>query len=348
MVITRFGGPDVFEHQEIERPVPLGPGEVLVRVIASGTNPVDAKVRQAGSWAQIPFPAVLGYDVAGVVEEIGPGVSAFSPGDEVTTPPRFSGTSAAATPSSTPHPLPSSPASRPASPFEEACAIPLAGGTAWEASVRRLALRPGETVLIHGAAGGVGTFAVQFAKAAGARVLATASKVNHSAVQELEADVAVDYRGCHVAEQILEATSGHGVDASFDTAGGNVSLSTLVTRLLPIATILPPDGDLSALYTKNQTLFGTFLTREGARLREMTPLFERGQAKVVIDAVLSLEEVGKAHERLDSGHGRGKVILQVEQYRDRFGCSCSDDKSWMTSARLLRVTSLLHLALRSH
>jgi NADPH2:quinone reductase len=313
MVITRFGGPDVFEHQEIERPAP-GPGEVLVRVIASGTNPVDAKIRQAGTWAQIPFPAVLGYDVSGVIEALGPGVAEFKVGDEVFyTPEIFAnrhGSYAEYTIASAsivaPKPVNLS--------HVEAAGIPLAGGTAWEAIVRRLNVRPGETVLIHGGAGGVGSFAIQFAKAAGARVIATSSKVNHSAMQELGADVAVDYRGSDVAERILGATSGHGVDASFDTAGGNVSLSTLVTRPFGrIATILPPDGDLSALYTKNQTLFGTFLTREGARLREMTPVFERGQAKVVIDTVLRLEEVGKAHERLDSGHGRGKVILQVEQ-----------------------------------
>ncbi len=82
MVITRFGGPDVLETREIDKPTP-GPGEVLVRVAASGTNPVDAKIRQAGSWAGIPFPAVLGYDVSGVVEAVGPGVTAFRAGDEV-------------------------------------------------------------------------------------------------------------------------------------------------------------------------------------------------------------------------------------------------------------------------
>ncbi|MGF9764006.1 zinc-dependent alcohol dehydrogenase family protein [Microvirga sp. 0TCS3.31] len=313
MVITQFGGPDVFEHQEIEQPAP-GPGEVLVRVIASGTNPVDAKIRQAGTWAQIPFPAVLGYDVSGVIEALGPGVAEFKVGDEVFyTPEIFGnphGSYAEYTIASA-----SIVAPKPANlSHVEAAGIPLAGGTAWEAIVRRLNVRPGETVLIHGGAGGVGSFAIQFAKAAGARVIATASKANHSALQELGVDVAVDYRDSDVAERILETTSGHGVDASFDTAGGNVSLSTLVTRPFGrIATILPPDGDLSALYTKNQTLFGTFLTRERARLREMTPVFERGQAKVVIDTVLRLEEVGKAHERLDSGHGRGKVILQVEQ-----------------------------------
>ncbi|WP_395455259.1 zinc-dependent alcohol dehydrogenase family protein [Azospirillum melinis] len=311
MVISRFGGPDVFELQDRPRPV-AGPGELLVRVVASGTNPVDAKIRQAGSWAGIPFPAVLGYDVSGVVEEAGPGVTGFKAGDEVFYTPEIFGnpngsyaeyTVAAA----------SIVAHKPAGlSHVEAAGIPLAGGTAWEAIVRRLAVRPGETVLIHGGAGGVGSFAIQFAKAAGARVLATASKANHEAMRDLGADVTLDYRDTDVADQILREAGGAGVDAAFDTAGGNVPLSTQVTRPFGrIATILPPTGDLNALYVKNQTLYGTFLTREGLRLREMAPLFVRGQAKVIVDAVLPLEEVGKAHERLDSGHGRGKIILQV-------------------------------------
>ncbi|PWC76785.1 zinc-dependent alcohol dehydrogenase family protein [Azospirillum sp. TSH64] len=311
MVISRFGGPDVFELQDRPRPV-AGPGELLVRVVASGTNPVDAKIRQAGSWAGIPFPAVLGYDVSGVVEEAGPGVTGFKAGDEVFYTPEIFGnpngsyaeyTVAAA--SIVAHKPPSLS-------HVEAAGIPLAGGTAWEAIVRRLAVRPGETVLIHGGAGGVGSFAIQFAKAAGARVLATASKANHEAMRDLGADVTLDYRDADVVDQILREAGGAGVDASFDTAGGNVPLSTQVTRPFGrIATILPPTGDLDALYVKNQTLYGTFLTREGTRLREMAPLFVRGQARVIVDAVLPLEEVGKAHERLDSGHGRGKIILQV-------------------------------------
>ncbi|PWC86373.1 zinc-binding dehydrogenase [Azospirillum sp. TSO5] len=311
MVISRFGGPDVFELQDRPRPV-AGPGELLVRVVASGTNPVDAKIRQAGSWAGIPFPAVLGYDVSGVVEGVGPGVTGFKAGDEVFYTPEIFGnpngsyadyTVAAA--SIVAHKPPSLS-------HVEAAGIPLAGGTAWEAIVRRLAVRPGETVLIHGGAGGVGSFAIQFAKAAGARVLATASKANHEAMRDLGADVTLDYRDTDVMDQILREAGGAGVDASFDTAGGNVPMSTQVTRPFGrIATILPPTGDLDALYVKNQTLYGTFLTREGARLREMAPLFERGQARVIVDAVLPLEQVGKAHERLDSGHGRGKIILQV-------------------------------------
>jgi NADPH2:quinone reductase len=311
MVITRFGSPEVFEEHEIATPSPR-PGEVLVRVVASGTNPVDAKIRQAGSWAGIPFPAVLGYDVSGIVEAVGPGVSAFAAGDEVFYTPEIFGNPAGSYAEYNVAPA-SIVARKPAAlSHVEAAGVPLAGGTAWEAVIRRLQVRPGETLLVHGGAGGVGSFAIQFGKAAGARVIATAGAGNQGFLAELGADVAVDYRDPRAAERILAETGGAGVDAAFDTAGGNVGLSTTVTRPFGrIATILPPDGDLSALYTKNQTLFGTFLTREAKRLADMTPLFERRQARVVVDEVLPLGQVARAHERLDSGHGRGKVILSV-------------------------------------
>jgi NADPH2:quinone reductase len=192
--------------------------------------------------------------------------------------------------------------------FVEAAAVPLAGGTAWEAVIRRLALRPGETVLIQGAAGGVGTFAVQFARAAGARVLATASAGNLDTLRALGADLAIDYAAEDVVAAVLDATGGRGADAAFDIAGED-----RVARCLPalrpggrIACILPPQGDLTLLYQRNIAPHGVFLTRERARLEEMRPLFERGQAHPVIDQVMPLEQVCQAHERLDSGHGLGR------------------------------------------
>ena len=197
--------------------------------------------------------------------------------------------------------------------FVEAAAVPLAGGTAWEAVIRRLALRPGETVLIHGGAGGVGSFAVQFARAAGARVLATASAGNLETLHALGADLVIDYRADDLAQTVLAATDGRGADAAFDIEG-----TDRVARCLPllrpggrVACILPPQGDLTLLYQKNIALHGVFLTRERERLEEMRPLFERGQARPIIDEVLPLEQVRRAHERLDSGHGRGKIVLEV-------------------------------------
>ena len=198
--------------------------------------------------------------------------------------------------------------------FVDAAAIPLAGGTAWEAVIRRLRLQPGETVLIHGGAGGVGSFAIQFAKAAGARVIATAGAENRGTLLELGADLAVDYREQDAAQVALEDTDGKGVDAAFDISGAN-----RVARCLPgvrpfgrVAYILPPEGDLSLSYQKNIALHGVFLTRERSRLEEMRPLFERGLAKPLVDQVIPLSEVAKAHKRLETEHGRGKIVLSME------------------------------------
>jgi NADPH2:quinone reductase len=159
----------------------------------------------------------------------------------------------------------------------------------------------------------VGSFAVQIAKAAGARVLATAGSDNQEVLEELGADVAIDYGTQDVAEAALEDTGGAGVDAVLDLVGGETVVDSIpATKPFGrLATILGARGDLTPLYQKNQTLHGVFLVRERARLEEMRVMFDRGQVRPLVAEVLPLEEVGKAHERLDSGHGRGKVILRV-------------------------------------
>ncbi|HEY8486881.1 MAG TPA: zinc-dependent alcohol dehydrogenase family protein [Limnochordales bacterium] len=312
VVIERFGDPSVLELKELPTPQP-GPGQLLVRVVASGTNPVDAKIRANGQWAGIPLPAVLGYDVSGVVEQVGPGVSDFQPGDEVFYTPEIFGNRwgsyaeyevvPAAIVARKPRGLS----------HVEAAAVPLAGGTAWEAVVRRLRVQPGETILIHGGAGGVGSFAVQFARVAGARVLATAGPANQATLKELGADVAIDYTREDPAEVALRETGGRGVDAVFDTVGGETLARSLraVRPFGRLASILGIRGDLTLAYRNNLAIHGIFLTRERRRLEEMTPLLERGQVRPLIDQVLPLDQVRRAHERLDSGHGRGKVVLQV-------------------------------------
>ena len=314
VVLKGFGGLEMLEERDLPVPEP-GPGEVLVRNLAVAVNPVDAKIRAAGRWAGVEPPFVLGYDAAGVVAKVGPGVKDLKEGDEVYYTPEIFGNPHGTYAEYTPVPA-GIVAKKPKNlSFAEAAAIPLAGGTAWEAVVRRLAVRPGETVLVMGGAGGVGSFAVQFAKAAGAYVIATASAENLPVLKELGADLALDYRGPW-AEEVLKATEGQGVDAAFETAG-----ESLVERVIPvvrpfgrIATILPPQGNLSGLYTKNQTLYGVFLTRERKRLLEMRPLLERGLARPLIAEVLpfSLENLRKAHARMDSGHGRGKIVLTFQ------------------------------------
>ena len=312
IVISRFGGPEVLEVGDVDPPEPAD-DEVLVRVIAAGTNPVDTKLRQNASWAGLTPPFVLGYDVSGIVERVGRQVKELAPGDEVYYTPEIFGNTrggyaeynvaAARIVAHKPRTLS----------HEEAAAVPLAGGTAWEAIVRRLQVRPGETVLIHGGAGGVGSFAVQIAKAAGARVLATAGSRNQETLRALGADVAIDYSTQDVAAVALEQTDGRGVDAVFDTAGGElVAKSIPATRQFGrLACILTPAGTLGGLSSRNQTLHGIFLMREAERLREMARLIEQGALRPLVDQVLALEDVRRAHERLDSGHGRGKVVLRV-------------------------------------
>jgi NADPH:quinone reductase len=314
MVLTRFGGPDALELQDIDRPAPAD-HEVLVRVIASGTNPVDAKLRQNAGWAGLAPPFVLGYDVSGVVEAVGARVDGFKAGDEVYYTPEIFGNTRGSYAEYNAAPA-SIVAHKPASmSHEEAAAVPLAGGTAWEGLVRRLQVRPGETVLIHGGAGGVGSYAVQIAKAMGARVLATAGARNQQVLRDLGADVAIDYAGEDVAEVARRETGGAGVDVVFDTAGGdNIQKSIPATRPFGrLATILTPAGTLGGLSSKNQTLHGIFLMRESERLREMARLIDQGKMRSLIDRVLPLAEVRQAHERLDSGHGTGKMVLRVAE-----------------------------------
>ena len=315
MVTPEFGGPDLFEERDVERPSP-GPGEVLVRVIASGTNPIDAKFRAMGDSMGLEAPLILGADVSGVVEEVGSGVDALASGDEVYYTPEVFGAGSNGDYAEY-HLAPAYlVAKKPASiSHVEAAAVPLAGGTAHEALVGRLDVKVGETVLIHAGAGGVGSFAIQIAKAAGARVMATAGPDNQETLTSLGADVALDYSSEDFVEAALEETAGAGADAVLDAVGGDTVVNSIAaTRPFGrLATILGAQGDLTPMYQKNQTLHGVLLHRERARLDALTVLIERGQVRPLVQDSLALNEVGKAHERLDSGHGSGKIVLRVAE-----------------------------------
>jgi NADPH2:quinone reductase len=299
-VTPQLGCPDFFEERDVEKPQP-GPGEILVRVLAAGTNPVDTKLRASGDAMGLEAPIILGADISGVVEEVGAGVTDLAAGEEVYYTPEVSGPGSnggyaeynvaraeivAKKPPSLSH--------------EEAAAVPLAGGTAYEAIVRRLGVRVGETVLVHGGAGGVGSFAVQIAKASGARVLASAGTHNQDTLKELGVDVAIDYTSEDVFQIALDDTAGVGVDAVFDTVGGDlVAESIQATRLFGrLASIISLRGDFTPGYRLNQTFHGVFLLRERARLDEMTRLIERGQVQPLVDVMLPLNQVAKGHERL--------------------------------------------------
>ncbi|AKU92977.1 zinc-binding dehydrogenase [Vulgatibacter incomptus] len=312
IVIEKFGDPGVLEMREVERPKP-GPGELLVWVIAASVNPVDAKIRATGSWAKRALPTVLGSDASGVVEELGPGAKGFEVGDEVYFAAELTGdvhgtyaeytTVPAAIVARKPRKLT----------HLDAAAVPLAGGTAWEAVVRRLRLQVGQTILIHGGAGGVGSFAVQIAAACGAKVIATASAGNLETLRDLGAHVAVDYHKEDPTEVALRETGGVGVDAVLDLVGGDLTPKSCpaVRPFGRMAFILGPKGDLSEAYRRNLELHGVRLMREGRRLEELSAAIDIGKLRPLVEEVMPLDRVADAHRRLDSGHGRGKIVLEV-------------------------------------
>ena len=205
-VIDRFGGPEVFEVQETPTPEP-GQGQVRIAVHAAGVNPVDAHNRGDGTWASIAPPAILGSDFSGTVDALGEGVTDWTPGEDVFGLAPFQG-SAAGTYAEY-HVAPASLLLRKPDRLThvETAAIPLAAATAQTVIVERLALKPEESLLIHGAGGGVGTFAVQIAAAIGARVVAAASARHHPLLRELGAELCLDYEAVDVAAATREQSS---------------------------------------------------------------------------------------------------------------------------------------------
>jgi NADPH2:quinone reductase len=311
VVIDRFGGPEVLTLRDLPVPEP-GPGQVRVAVHAAGTNPVDAFNCNDGTWARIRPPAVLGYDAAGVVDALGPGVTDLAVGDEVFYMAglfeQAMGTYAeyhvvdagivARKPRGLSH--------------AQAAAIPLAGSTAYQVVARRLAVQPGEWVLIHGAAGGVGSFAVQIAAARGARVIGVASAHHHDFLRTLGAVACVDYHTQDVVVAARDAADGP-IDVIADFVGGDALLRGLpaVRPFGRAATIVGVSGDLSPACDANLTLHCVLVLPDREGLEALSDLVERGLLRPVVDMVLPLDEAARAHRRLDSGHGRGKVVLAV-------------------------------------
>ncbi len=312
-MIERGGGPEVLSVRDIPREEP-GPGELRVRVGASGINRVEAKIRADPASRGVPLPAVLGYEAAGWVDALGPGVEGFRLGERVFYAAEFLGTSRGThaeyhvVRADIVGPAPAGLT------LAEAAAVPLAGGTAWEAVVRRLKVRPGETALLLGAAGAVGTFAVQFAQLSGASVVAVAGEGNLEFLRSLGADRAVDYRHEDVVAAVLDATAGRGADVVLDLVGGS-SLATAIGAVRDfgrLATVVGISGDYAKFYAKNLSLHGILLTRERERLEEMRPVLESGRLRLPI-TTYPMEEIRRVHEQLDSGHAHGKSVLTVAE-----------------------------------
>jgi NADPH:quinone reductase-like Zn-dependent oxidoreductase len=312
MIITAFGGPEVFKEQEVPKPQPAK-NEVLVKVYATSINPVDYKIRKAGSWAGVKPPAIIGYDVSGVVEAAGSGVKDFKAGDEVYYTPEIAGGGqgsyaeyhvaneaiVARKPSNLNH--------------TEAASIPLAGCTAFEALVATANIKAGESVLIHAGAGGVGSLAIQIAKALGVYVFTTCGSYNKELVKQLGADRIIDYRTEDFVDVILKETGNKGVDVVFDTIGGE-TLSKSVHAAKHsgrIVSIVSSNIELDAAKNKNINVNYLFMKRNRSTLDALRALIEKGKLKPVIDSVMPLKDAALAQQRLEKGGVRGKIVLKV-------------------------------------
>jgi len=315
IVLNTFGGPDAFELREVPKPAPAA-GEVLVKVHATSINPLDFQVRRGDYPDLVQLPAITGHDVSGVVEAIGPGVTAFAAGDEVWyTPQIFHGSGSYAEYHVAAENII---AKKPATLSHlEAASLSLVGGTAWEALVVRAGLRVGESVLVHGGAGGVGHVAIQLAKAIGARVLTTVRKANFEFARSMGADVVIDYENEDYAEAVMRETGGHGVDVVFDTIGGDTlsrspeALAQL-GRVVSIVDIAQPQNLINA-WGKNASYHFVFTRQNRGKLDELSALAERGQLRPHVGAIYSLAEIPLAHARLESRDNglRGKIAISV-------------------------------------
>jgi NADPH:quinone reductase-like Zn-dependent oxidoreductase len=313
MMIKEFGGPEVFEPAEAGQP-PIRPNDVLVKVHATSINPVDYKVRENGRWAGIEPPAIIGYDVSGVIVDVGDAVRDLKVGDEVFYTPMVRGGEPGSYAEY--HAAPQSiVALKPVNlTHTQAASLPLAGCTAWDALILKTQVRVGESVLIHGG-GGVGSLAIQIAKAAGAYVIAVVSDYMVDLAEDLGADRAIDYKSEDFVEIVQEETDGLGVDVVFDTIGGDAMTRSIeVTKPLGrIAGIVSTDTGFRRAFIKNINVYPTWLQRDRFKLDALRDLVERGQLRPVIDSVVPLIEVAEAHRRLEKGGVKGKIVLSVSE-----------------------------------
>jgi NADPH:quinone reductase-like Zn-dependent oxidoreductase len=310
--IHQFGNRDVLKLENVEKPA-LSEGEVLIRIHASGVNPVDWKIREGYLKDFIPheFPVILGWEMAGVVEETGHAARRFKPADEVYAycrrPVIQKGTYAEyiAIPEAYLSKKPKNLS------FEEAAGIPLAGLTAYQALFDAAGLKKGENILVMGASGGVGSYAVQLAKIAGAKVAALASRKNQEYLRGLGADHFLDYESGNF-QSVLRQIFKEGADVVFDCVGGETLRAgqDCVRDGGRIVSIVD-EPDEEFLKKKQVESCFKFVEPNSSQLDILRGYVEAGKLKVSVASVFSLEEAAKAHEKIESGHTRGKIVLKI-------------------------------------
>lgn len=303
IIIREYGGPEVLKYEDVPRPEPKE-NQVLVRVIAAGVNPIDALIRE-DTYAKefgTNLPLVPGYDIAGVVEKTGAKITKLKVGDAVYGYVLSGGGYAEYAVASEQELLP-----KPKSlSFVAAAAVPLAALTAWQALIDAAKVRAGQTVLIHGGSGGVGTMAIQIAKARGARVIATASTPNQDLLKELGADVAIDYTQTKfedVAKNVNVVLDSVGKDTlarSYGVVKKGGFIATLVSRL-----------DQAEL-DKHRIRGASISVKPNAvELAEITKLIEAKKIRPVVTRMISLPDAVAAQQQITTHHTRGKIVLKI-------------------------------------
>ena len=303
VIINEYGDESVLNYTETEKPAPKA-DEVLIKIHASAVNPVDWKIRDGmGEMFGIELPAILGCEIAATIEETGADVKNFKTGDEV-----FgyleSHTGGYAEYSAAKE---SGIAKKPKNvDFENASAIPVGALTAYQSLFDLAGLQSGQKVLIHAASGGVGSMAVQLAKAKGAYVIGTASGKNEQFVKDLGADEFVDYTKEKFEDRVKD------VDVVFDTIGGDTqerSFQTLKKGGFLVTLVHPPSEDLAKKFGVKAEMVNAAANAE--QLNEFAELAEQGKLKTHVETVLPMSEIKKAHELSKAGKTRGKIVLKV-------------------------------------
>ncbi|WP_225838372.1 NADP-dependent oxidoreductase [Streptomyces sp. NK08204] len=302
---SRYGGPEVLEYGEVRDPK-VGPDQVLVKVRAAAVNPVDWKCREGylDPVLDAVFPVVPGWDVSGVVVQPGVSVPEFAVGDEVIGYVREDFLSRGTFAEYVAAPVRTL-ARKPRNlSFEEAAGLPLAGLTAYQVLVQALAVERGQTVLVHAAAGGVGSLAVQIAAHLGARVIGTASERNHDFVRQLGGEPVTYGEG--LAERV-RGLAPEGVDAVFDTVGGEaLSIS---------AELLASEGRLVSIADPDVVGYGgryCFVRPDAEDLRHLSELAEQGVVSVHVQQTFPLDRTADAHRVNQEGRTRGKIVVTVD------------------------------------
>ncbi len=307
IVLHEYGGPEVLKYEHALRPEPKE-DQILVRVIAAGVNPVDGMIR-SGMFAKhekAAFPMILGGDIAGVVENVGNKIAKFKTGDPV-----FAYLSLKNGGGYAEYALATE---REAAPkpksltYVEAAAVPIVALTAWQALVDTAKLSAGQTVLIHGGSGGVGTFAIQIAKARGAKVIATASTANQDLLKELGADIAVDY-----TKQKFEDLA-KDVDVVLDSVGKD-TLARSYGVVKKGGFIVSIVARLDQAELDKHGIHGATLSVDpnSEELAEIGKLIDEKKIKVIVSQTFPLSEAVKAQEQAATGHTRGKIVVKVAE-----------------------------------